>query len=310
MIARMGRLFAILSAVAAAISLSIGHAAEPIRVMILDGESGGPWHDWQAVSQALETVLEETGLFDVAVVTAPPADGDFDGFEPDFSAFDTVLLNYEAPDERWPAALKSSFERYVRNGGGLVAVHAADNAFPGWRAYNEMLGVGGWAGRDERSGPYWHYEDGELVADDSPGAAGSHGRRLPFAVTLRDTTHPITEGLPEVWLHGEDELYAELRGPGENMRVLATAYSDPGNAGSGRHEPQLMVLTYGTGRVFHTTMGHDVRGISSVDFVVTLQRGTEWTATGSVTQAVPETFPSAETVSYRADLSNAAAGEN
>jgi uncharacterized protein len=86
------------------------------------------------------------------------------------------------------------------------------------------------------------------------------------------------------------------------MTVLATAYSDPHNAGSGRHEPQLMVLDYGAGRIFHTTFGHDLRAISSQDFVVTLQRGTEWAATGTVTQAVPTEFPSAEAPSYHADF--------
>ena len=89
---------------------------------------------------------------------------------------------------------------------------------------------------------------------------------------------------------------------GRNMTVLATAFSDPQNNGSGRDEPQLMVLSYGKGRVFHTTLGHDVNALSSVDFVVTLQRGTEWAATGQVTQKVPTSFPTAATVSYRADL--------
>jgi cytochrome c oxidase cbb3-type subunit 3 len=86
------------------------------------------------------------------------------------------------------------------------------------------------------------------------------------------------------------------------MTVLATAHSDPSNNGSGRDEPQLMVLSYGKGRVFHTTMGHDVSALSSVDFVVTLQRGTEWAATGAVTQRVPSDFPTADKVSVRADL--------
>ena len=103
-------------------------------------------------------------------------------------------------------------------------------------------------------------------------------------------------------MHQGDELYARLRGPGRNMTVLATAFSDPQNNGSGRDEPQLMVLSYGKGRVFHTTLGHDVNALSSVDFVVTLQRGTEWAATGQVTQKVPANFPTATTVSYRADL--------
>jgi type 1 glutamine amidotransferase len=86
------------------------------------------------------------------------------------------------------------------------------------------------------------------------------------------------------------------------MVVLATAYSDPANAGSGRHEPQLMVSSFGAGRIFHTTFGHDVRAISSVDFVVLLQRGTEWAATGQVSQPIPKDFPTADSARYRSDL--------
>jgi len=277
-------------------------AAAPIPVMIFDGESGGPYHDWARVTALLERVLDETGLFEVEIVTAPPAGGDFSAFAPDFGRHRAVVLNYDAPDERWPASLKASFEAYVRGGGGLVSVHATDNAFPGWAAFNEMIGVGGWRGRDEAAGPYWFVENGALASDASAGRAGSHGRRVPFVVTVREPDHPIVRGLPASWMHQGDELYARLRGPGRNMTVLATAYSDPDNAGSGRHEPQLMVLSYGGGRVFHTTMGHDIVALSSVDFVVTLQRGTEWAATGEVTQEVPATFPTADTVSYRADL--------
>ena len=278
------------------------HAAEPIPVLILDGESGGPYHDWPTVTAVLEHVLEETGLFEVSIATAPPAGGDFSAFAPDFSAYAVIVSNYDAPDERWPDSLRASLERYVEGGGGLVSVHAADNAFPGWQAYNEMIGVGGWRGRDERAGPYWFYRGDALVADPSPGRAGSHGERVPFPVVVRDRSHPIMRDLPAIWMHGDDELYAHLRGPGTHMTVLATAYSDPANSGSGRDEPQLIVLDYGRGRIFHTTFGHDVRALSSVDFAVTLQRGTEWAATGDVTQAVPASFPTAAAPLYRADI--------
>jgi len=277
-------------------------AQAPIPVLILDGESGGPHHDWARTTPVLKAMLDETKLFSVAVVTAPPSADGTSEFRPDFPAYRAVILNYDAPDDRWPAAIKSSFEGYVSAGGGVVVVHAADNAFPGWPAYNEMIGVGGWRGRTERAGPYWYYRDGTLVPDDAAGPAGSHGRRVPFQVTVRDADHPIVRGLPLVWMHGADELYARLRGPGTNLTVLATAYSDPANAGSGRDEPQLMVLSFGTGRVFHTTWGHDVTALSSADFVVTFQRGTEWAATGAVTQMVPATFPTATAPSYRVDL--------
>jgi type 1 glutamine amidotransferase len=284
---------------------SIGAAAPPIRVLLLDGESAGPYHKWRATTPVLKQELDETGLFSVEVVTAPSAgagEAVSAGFAPAFSRYQVVVLNYDAPDERWPASIKSSFEGFVRNGGGLVAVHAADNAFPSWPAFNEMIGVGGWRNRTESAGPFWYMKDGRVVSDNTPGPAGSHGIRVPFALTVRDSKHPITKGLPPAWMHQGDELYARLRGPGQHMTVLATAYSDPANRGSGRDEPQLMVLSYGRGRIFHTTLGHDVNAMSSVDFVTTFQRGTEWAATGAVTQKVPLSFPTPNAVSYRADL--------
>jgi type 1 glutamine amidotransferase len=293
-------LLVILVAAAAAVPL-LSQSPSKIPVMILDGESGGPYHDWQRVTAVLKIALDETGLFETTVVTATPAT-DFGSFAPPFAKYPVVVMNYDAPDERWPAALKTSFEQYVRNGGGLVAVHAADNAFPGWAAFNEMIGVGGWRGRTEAAGPYWFYRDGRLASDAAPGRAGSHGRRVPFQVTVRDAAHPITKGLPRLWMHQGDELYARMRGPGRNMTVLATAYSDPQNAGSGRDEPMLVTIGYGKGRVFHMMFGHDVFALSSVDSIVLLQRGTEWAATGRVTQKVPTTFPTADTVSYRADI--------
>jgi len=277
-------------------------AASPVKVMLLDGESGGPWHKWQLTTPVLKKALDETGLFQVDVVTAPAATGELTTFKPDFSQYKAVVLNYDAPDDRWPADLKTAFEGYMSAGGGMVSVHAADNAFPGWVAFNEMIGVGAWRGRTEKAGPLWYLADGKLVSDPAPGNAGSHGARVPFSVTVRNAAHPITKGLPAAWMHQGDELYARLRGPGKNMTVLASAFSDPANAGSGKEEAVLMVLPYGKGRVVHTTLGHDVNGMSCVGFVTILQRSTEWAATGAVTQKVPANFPTANAVSYRADL--------
>jgi len=274
--------------------------AAPIRVLLLDGASGGAYHNWRQTTPVLKAELEETGLFEVTVLSAPPSGGDFSAFKPEFSRYQVIVSNYDAPS--WPEGLRREFEAFVAGGGGLVVVHAADNAFPDWAAYNEMTGIGGWRNRTEKAGPYWYFKEGKLVSDPAPGASGSHGPRTPFQVVARAPEHPILKGLPPAWMHASDELYATLRGPGKNMTVLATAYSDPNNKGTGRDEPMLLVTSYGKGRVFHTTMGHDVAALSCVGFIATFQRGTEWAATGKVTQKPPAAFPTAKTVSYRVDI--------
>ena len=293
----------VLLTIVLALMTAAPRAASPIKIMLLDGESGGPWHKWQLTTPVLKKILDEPGLFQVDVVTAPAAGGDFSAFAPKFSDYKAIVFNYDAPSDRWSDTLKKSYEDYVSAGGGMVSVHAANNAFAGWDAYNKMIGIGGWRGRTEKDGSYWFWKDGALASDPSAGPAGSHGQRTPFLVTVRDASHPILRGLPATWMHQGDELYARLRGPGPKD-VLATAFSDPANAGSGRDEPMLMANAFGKGRIFHTTLGHDINGISSVDFVVTLQRGTEWAATGSVTQKVPANFPTATSVSYRTDLAS------
>ena len=107
------------------------------------------------------------------------------------------------------------------------------------------------------------------------------------------------KGLPSEWKHTQDELYDSLRGPAKNIDLLATAYSDPATNGTGEHEPMLLTIPYGKGRVFHTTLGHDVTALQCIGFATTFQRGTEWAATGKVTQKVPPAFPTADRASAR-----------
>lgn len=199
----------------------------------------------------------------------------------------------------WPAETKQALEQYVSGGGGLLIFHAADNAFPQWKEYNEMIAVGGWGGRNEKSGPYLYWEDGKIVRDTTPGRGGSHGPQHPFQIIVRVPDHPITKGLPEKFTHSADELYSRLRGPAKNVTVLATALAEKAKGGTGRHEPTLMTIDYGKGRVFHTVLGHAGKQCQSVAFIVTYQRGTEWAATGKVTQKIPADFPGPDQPSER-----------
>ena len=164
-----------------------------------------------------------------------------------------------------------------------------------------MIGVGGFGGRSETFGSYLRLRNGRFVKDPTPGICGSHAGRHPFVVTTRDATHPIMAGLPEMWMHPEDELYARFRGPANNVTVLASAFSDRATNPneSGEHEPQLMTIWFGKGRVFTTTLGHNTDAMKCVGFATTFQRGAEWAATGRVTQKVPTVFPNATTVTSR-----------
>jgi type 1 glutamine amidotransferase len=282
-------------AYACATLLASACAAAPLPALIIDGQNN---HKWQETTPVLKKLLEQTGLFQVDILTAPAHGADMSAFKPDFTKYKVIVSNYNG--DPWPPDVKAALETYMRDGGGYVSYHAADNAFPEWPAYNQMIGIGGWGDRELAAGPFWFYKDGGLVFDDTtPGKAGNHGARQPFQVTDRVRSHPIVQGLPEIWMHEADELYSKLRGPGKNIVLLATAFSDPENRGSGHDEPMLMAIPYGKGRIFHTTLGHDVPAMQCVGFIVTLQRGAEWAATGKVTQKVPADFPTVDKVSIR-----------
>lgn len=273
---------------------SVALAAPKPKVLIIDGQNN---HAWRETTPVLKHLLEETGLFQVDVATTPAKGGDMSGFKPDFAAYKAIVSNYNGDD--WSKETEAAFEKYVREGGGFVSFHAADNAFPKWQAYNEMIAVGGWGGRTDKDGPMIRFRDGKAVLENKPGRAGHHGKRLAYVITVRDPRHPIVAGLPLKFMHGADELYDSLRGPVKEFRLVATAWSDPANAGTGEDEPMLLAIRYGQGRIFHTTLGHDVPAMQCVAFIVTYQRGTEWAATGKVTQKVPRDFPTAEKVSVR-----------
>jgi type 1 glutamine amidotransferase len=303
--------------------LSLGSplvAAEKLKVLLIDGQNN---HAWRETSPVLVSILGKSARFEVTVSTTPEAApraprapqkpdeaakakfaaemkaweaqvaarkaggaAAWAAWKPDFAGHDVVVSNYNG--EAWPEAVRSALEDYVKNGGGFVSVHAANNAFPEWAAYNEMIGVGGWGGRSELSGPYLRKRDGKWTLDPTAGRGGSHGKQHEFVIEIQDPEHPIMKGLPLKWLHAQDELYDRLRGPAKNVAVLGAALATVETGGSGELEPLLMAIPYGKGRVFHTALGHSTVSMGGLGFQETLKRGVEWAATGEVTfPAVP-----------------------
>jgi type 1 glutamine amidotransferase len=304
--------------------LTLGASAQKkktIRALIVDGQNNHV--QWPKITFMIKKYLEETGRFKVDVkrtkftwegeefiknfpidsigetqaMKKPQTDPNFN---PEFSKYDLVICNFGWNAAPWPDETQKNFEKFMKSGGGLVVIHAADNSFPQWLDYNKMIGLGGWGDRTEKDGPYVYYNDeGKLIKDTTPGKAGSHGPQHEYVVETRNPNHPIMKGMPAKWLHTKDELYDRLRGPAENMDVLATAYSSKDLKGTGRHEPILMTLNYGKGRIFHTPMGHVDYSVECVGFITCLLRGSEWAATGKVSFPIPSDFPTADKSSSR-----------
>lgn len=232
------------------------------QVLLVTGANN---HDWEFTSKLVARVLEESGRFDVTVTSKP---GETLAQE-DLQQYQAIFLDYNGP--RWGLAAERRFDQAVRSGVGVVVMHAANNAFPGWIDFETLVGH------------CWREGTG-------------HGRFHEFDVEMVDRDHPVTRGLPNLIAH-PDELYHRLKFMhGAKHRVLAHAYSDPETGGTGNYEPMVMILEHGKGRIFHTPLGHVWRNqpathksVEDVQLQLLLVRGTEWAATGEVT-VKPEAF--------------------
>lgn len=282
---------AFLAAVALQLAASQLLSGASARALLIDDAERQPQ------TAALKTILESSGALQVDVLTAPAKGAPF---EPPFDRYKVVVLNYGG--DTWPLATIAALDKYVQNGGGLVTLAPSEAAFPEWTEFSLILGVSGAPNRDQKAGPIWFYHQGNMAFDgDTQGQAGKAPHPdAPFAVTIRNTEHPVTKGVPLVWMHATDTLAGELRGPGKNMVLLATAHSDPDRGGTGRDEPVLVAVSYGKGRVFHTLLGRTPEGMTCVGFQTMLERGGEWAATGKVTARMPSDFPLEDKVSVRA----------
>ena len=283
-----------------------------IRVLIVDGFSN---HDWRQTTDIIRHILAASGQFEVSVSTAPettnvPA---WTLWRPRFTDYDVVIQNCNDINHgpAWPAAVKTDFERYVHHGGGVYIFHSAENAFVGWRAYEEMVGLC-WR-RADYGASIRINENGTLVQI-PPGTGGdtSHGHRSNVLVT-RLGEDPIHAEFPRSWLSPDMEVYFYARGPAKNLNVLA--YARDSKPGQGLLWPVEWTVRYGRGRVYVSTYGHvwrgDVQppGLRCAAVQTIIPRAVQWLAKRPVTIPVPADFPGPSAVSLRPPFELAAPAE-
>ena len=224
------------------------HAADQkVKTLIVTGFDVDS-HKWEESSRTVHAILEESGRFDVTV------SADKEVFaSPGLKDYQVVVLSYGFWKEAEPSEqAKSGLLDYVKNGGGIVALHFACSAFQDWEEYGVLLG------RVWKKG------------------VGGHGPYGEFGVTIKDPSHPITKGLDD--FKTEDELYSKLTGD-QQIEVLASAYSD----WSKQVEPIVFVKQYGKGRVVQNVLGHSMDSKQNESYQRLLINGVEWAATGQVT---------------------------
>lgn len=259
----MSRFCSMLLAIIIGLGSLLAQSPPKVKVLILTGINN---HEWAATTQVLRQILEQTGRFEVRVNEEVRGNG-----SETFAPYDVLLLNYTDRQQTegpwWDNRARQALLDYVRNGKALVCYHASNNAFWGWEEYDKLVG-GTWREKANHT-PYHSY-----------------------TVKIVDTENPITKGMPPTFAE-TDELYEGLTLQ-PSIHVLATAYDDPNNCGKQTHhcgtgtdQPMMWTHKYGLGRVFQTTLGHDVKAMESPGFRLTLVRGTEWAATGEVTIPVP-----------------------
>jgi len=279
------------------------NAVTPIRVLIVDGYSN---HDWQLTTKLLLAILEPSGVCHCNVSTAPPtADSPgWDTWRPAFANHDVVIqtCNDIQGGPSWPAAVKRSFEDFVRQGGGALIFHSGNNAFPKWPAYNEMIGLG-WRKNIEGRALTITKEGTVEVIPVGAGENTSHGPRSEVVVH-RIGNHPIHAGLPRSWKTPDLEVYTYARGPDVPVDVLSYGY----DAKTNMNWPLEWTTRFGRGRVYSSTFGHVWKGdvqpqsMRCAGEQTLLLRTIQWLAGRPVTVPIPMDFPSAEQVSIRPEF--------
>ncbi|MGF7147540.1 hypothetical protein FHS96_001149 [Sphingomonas zeicaulis] len=184
-----------------------------------------------------------------------------DAFDGDLSQYAAVMF-LNTPGEELSPAQRAKFEAYMRAGGNAIIVHRA-----------AIMPAGNW--------PWYEKLVGRSFI--------IHPMLQTGVVTVADRGFPATFGVPDRWIWS-DEFYV-LANPykvsiNPVLNVDETSYDPtkiwPGQVSKpmGKDHPVAWHHGYEKGRVFVTTLGHNVEMYRDPTYLTHLMGGIYWTATG------------------------------
>ena len=225
-------------------------APDGAKVLLLSGGQR-QHHGYRDQAFYLTAALEDTGRYEVtqteeAAVLETPA----------LAKYDLIIALSDRRDDEFkfsPGQQKAIFD-YVRNGGGYVSIHGADNAAADWDPeWRKMLGA-----------VFSHF-----------GLPDGKTRKGDYTVKIVDPSSPVAQGIDDFPL--KDELYYHLQIE-PDVKPLAVVEFE------GVDWPVAWTRTYGKGRVFHTVFGHRDFGPGKYDplqnpnFSRLVLQGIDWVA--------------------------------
>ena len=212
-------------------------SSAPLKALFL---TGGGYHDYKKLAPYLTENLSKRANVEFATVFDLNAltNANFAG------PYDLVIYDVcfdDAPDMVLTNAMQA-----VRHGKPAVMIHCAVHAF--------------------RQSPHVH--EWETCCGMRSKVHDPYG---PFAVTKLEVNNPITKAFPDDWKTPGDELYQTISIERQSHQLLKAK-----SPRDGREHVVCWTWQFGQGRVFATTLGHDLKTVESPDYLQLLANGLLW----------------------------------
>lgn len=208
---------------------------------------GGGFHEYekapQLMADELKTRLQSRGRFEFVISK------DLGLLQPaELKKYDLLMLNVcQPPEFEISAEQKVALLAAVVGGLPVVALHCTFYSFRNWPEFHQMVGA-------------------YLFKHDVYG---------PMAVEVVAPDHPVVAGLPvrfELTDEPDEPEFADGRDPSVKLLVQTVKTY----AGRSRPEAQAWVKTFGKGKIFATTFGHDLKCQQNDNFLRLLGNGIAW----------------------------------
>jgi type 1 glutamine amidotransferase len=200
--------------------------------------TGGGYHDYKVLNPMIVKKVSALASvrFDVKDGLKALKDKDF------AKGYDVLVYNFCFSNEKNKDIIKNALKA-TRDGKPTVLVHCAMHTFQSSDDWTDCCGM-----RTRR-----------------------HDAYSAFSVVKADKDHPAVKTLPDEWSTPGDELYQTIE-LGKRSKALLKGK----NRKAKSEHTVCWVSTYGKGKVFATTLGHDLKTVGMKEYHQLLANGLLW----------------------------------